>query len=88
MTLDTYTFAVYPADMEAFDAFLLDVPSHDQGHAARRAYFTAMAHMAARGFDVEDFNVCVWVGSDEGGRPGPLVGPAGIAGNSPVNHSD
>jgi hypothetical protein len=77
--LDTYTFAVYPADFDdSFEAFLLDVPSYDQGRAARRAYFSAMAHMAGRGFDVEDFSVCVWVGSDDRGRPGPLVGPKGV----------
>lgn len=77
--LRDYTFAVYPGfgdDDPQFDAFLLDVPGYpgEQDRAARRAYFTAMAHMAGRGFDVEDFNVAVW----EDGKPGPPVGPGGI----------
>lgn len=74
---ETFTFAVYPADFESFDGFLLDVPGYDQERAARRAYFSAMAHMHTRGFDVDDFNVCVWRNED-GGKPGPLVGPGGI----------
>jgi hypothetical protein len=76
---DTYTFAVYPSDFsDKFEGFLLDVPAFDQERAARRAYFTAMAHLNAHGFDVDDFAVCVWVGSDERGRPGEPVGPGGM----------
>lgn len=76
-TPDRLTFAVYPADMgDGFDAFLIDVPTldGDLDRAARRAYFSTMAHLAPRGVDVDDFAVCVWAD----GRPGPLVGPGGV----------
>lgn len=72
--MTTYTFAVYPTRV-GFDPFLLDVPSDDIDKAARRAYFTAMSHLAPRGFDVEDFRICVWENESDG-RP---VTPKGVS---------
>lgn len=72
---ERHTFAVYPVDFDgAFEAFLMDVPGASLDAAARRAYFSAMAVMASRGFDVDAFSVAVF----DGNRPGPLVGPGGV----------
>ena len=69
---DLFTFAVYP---DGLDPFLLDVPSlSGQGPAARRAYFSAMALLAGKGLNVDDFTVRVWADNADG----PLVGPTGV----------
>jgi hypothetical protein len=76
--LDRYVFEIVPTTGR-FDAMLIEVPT-TQGveAAARRAYFSAMAMLAARGLDIDDFAVNEWVGSDERGHPGRAVGPGGF----------
>lgn len=74
-----YTFAVYPSDMgDAFDAFLVDVPTlGDANVAARRAWWTAFHWAGSRGIEPEAFTVCVWSTCD--GTPGRLVTSGGLA---------
>lgn len=78
----TYTFAVYPANLSTdFDAFLMDVPT-TQGDdaAARRAWWSAFHLLGPRGFEPEDFTVCVWDATRN--EPGALVASGGIVGRS------
>lgn len=74
---EVFTFAVYPADMgDAFDAFLIDVPTLiNEDAAARRAWWTAFHMLGPKGFEPEDFTVCAW----RNDSPGPLVTSGGYS---------
>jgi hypothetical protein len=75
--IETYTFAVYPADFDesVFEAFLVDVPSlSGEDHAARRAWWTAFHQLGPRGIEPEQFAVAQWVNDS----PGRLVTSGGL----------
>jgi len=79
----TVTFAVTPSDdaPRSFEAFVMDVPMPNgyepaRDRAARRAYFSAMAHLSTNyGIDVDGFQVNEW---DEAQGFGRRVGPGGF----------
>lgn len=78
-SIDYYAFEILPTTPEGFEPMLIEVPTTlGIDAAARRAYFSAMAMLAARGFDIDDFEVNEWVGSDERGYSGRNVGPRGF----------
>jgi hypothetical protein len=73
------SFEITPTVAGTFAPFLLDVPkfeSDDIGVAARRAYFSAMAHLASKGYDVEDFAVRCF--DETTMTAGQKVGPGGV----------
>lgn len=78
----TYTFACYPSDFgDAFEGLLMDVPTtQGEDAAARRAWWSAFHMLGPRGFEPEDFRVCVWDATRN--EPGELVESGGIVGRS------
>jgi hypothetical protein len=76
MSVQTFTFAVYPTALDdSFDSFLMDVPTMNGADAAaRRAWWSAFHILGPRGFEPEQFTVCEWVNNS----PGRLVTMGGF----------